>query len=113
MARTPADGHIVGKKLIGRCKDCKHWLLEGLNLLPHEYHSYRRQWKCSNENFIYSWTPKDAPSNGLLYGEGGDGSAFFMTGPQFGCIHWEARPDQAPGQGSDRVADATRDGSTV
>lgn len=86
-----ADTVIRNKKMIGHCKDCKHWLLEGPDPLPHEYPRYRRRWECSNENFIYSWMPKDTPSNGLLYGEGGDGSAFFRTGPDFGCIHWEAK----------------------
>ena len=71
-----AKGQITGRKLIGHCKDCRHWKPTG---------------ECESENFIYGFM-KETPVNGLIYEEesGGRG-AFFRTGPLFGCIHWEAK----------------------
>ena len=72
------------------CKDCKHW--ERAN--PDHYKTHRDREKilaggwCGNDSKIqedYGEYPLDGLSYSYL--EGGS----FWTGPNFGCVHWEAK----------------------
>lgn len=68
-----------------KCKKCKHWRS------PSDIEWDKYGGHCWNDYF------KDAngnktPENGLRYG-GTDGYGnSFSTGPNFGCIHFEATP---------------------
>ncbi len=65
------------------CKTCKHWArtTEALDISYHGGHAG----KCGSDKFVWSAKP---PTNGLAYWDYDDYAAGFMTGENFGCIHW-------------------------
>jgi len=66
-----------------KCKDCKFW---------------RRNTDsdpvfmgdCSSDKFVYA-TDDEPEKDGLSYGDYEEYSAFFSTGEDFGCIHFEEK----------------------
>jgi hypothetical protein len=81
-----------GKFIVRRCKTCKHW-----NLKAPDIHNNEREdilvkagyGDCSSRMAVYTYNPKREdllPDRILVEIDEGWG---FVTGPDFGCIHWE------------------------
>lgn len=69
------------------CGECRHWVPVDPERRPRNA-DYGRGGYCHNEDKItecYERWPQDALV--YSYDEGGR----FWTGPNFGCIHWEAK----------------------
>lgn len=73
------------------CEHCAHWervLIDRRTptrvTLPHG--------ECSCPKFIYDPSFEELLEDGLSYGDDEWYSAFFATGPKFGCIHWGPKP---------------------
>lgn len=64
-----AKGRITGRKLIGHCKDCKHW-----------QDSFCLRNDPQNQISSDDWISLDCLETGAL-----------QVGPMFGCINWEAK----------------------
>jgi hypothetical protein len=68
----------------GRCGSCKFWSkYEG----QYADSLGKKAGSCGNDKFVHE---ADLPIDGLAYW-GGELSAGFETGEQFGCVHWEKR----------------------
>lgn len=77
------------------CKSCKWWNREGTQ----EYVGWRSNdiipdypfHECNNRNFVYGpqVDPSQVPSDALIYWDGEWYGAGVVTGPDFGCIHYE------------------------
>ena len=62
----------------GRCRDCR-W---------HDFEEHRLDGHCSHEKMISDYHRK-TPIDGIRT-EDDEGWGFYV-GPDFGCVHWEAR----------------------
>ena len=64
---------------IGRCRDCRWWQPDKL--------------KCTSDKFFYvgGIIRSKITDDSLTYADFEGYSAHFTTGPDFGCVHWEAR----------------------
>ena len=67
------------------CKDCKHWSV------GEDYVTGATVGSCGSEKFIDANTGGRCPKDGLRYWDHESYSCGFETGPDFGCIHWEAK----------------------
>ena len=70
----------------GRCKTCKFWQTQFK--LPFES-------SCACPQIVYrgdaTGSEREPPVDGLVYYDAEAYHAYIMTGPEFGCIHWERR----------------------
>jgi hypothetical protein len=73
---------------MNRCKTCRWWDQSSGRLSPSG--STGRGGDCSNEGKLHENYVVQAEDDHLVYSynEGGG----FWTGPEFGCVHHEARP---------------------
>ena len=69
------------------CKNCKYWTQ---HVGPYKDTHFG---SCSNEKFVYTFTSlnKDVPDDGLGYWDEECYKAYFETGENFGCIHFESK----------------------
>lgn len=72
------------------CRECKFWEAE-----HHPRRSKKIFGECKNPKFVYQEeiTWKDEQSDMLIYWDYEGYSAWFETGSEFGCIHFEKRDD--------------------
>ena len=75
------------RKMEETCKSCRHWELitkgaqEGFG-------------ECKSEKFIYGYPGKSEKRGDTLYYEDCETfGAEFVTGPDFGCIHYKKRKE--------------------
>ena len=64
------------------CKDCFYWYPLGTMSAG----------SCHSDKFVYLPDCDTLPADGLAYWDNDGDGAEFETGPDFGCIHWQARP---------------------
>jgi len=79
------------------CGNCSYWVrTEGNRNIK----SLPISGKCNNtEKFVYEGAIKDDrpfPDDILLYWDYEQYSAGFLTGENFGCIHWEEKNERTP-----------------
>lgn len=70
-----------------RCKTCKHWerLTEASDV--RYYGPYAGN--CASDKFVYG--DGNVPADSLVYYDNEGYHADFVTGEDFGCIHWETK----------------------
>lgn len=84
-----------------RCKNCKHWSTE-VSRDDRVAASGLRLCECPQiVNMVYveyeidddtgERLPVDFADDAAAYNDGSDYLAEFSTGPEFGCVHWEAK----------------------
>lgn len=73
---------------MNRCKTCRHW---GEQFSDGSLHHF-----CKSEKFIYVSAAIPDLSDTLEYWDDDEYKATFTTGPEFGCVHHEAREDDQP-----------------
>jgi hypothetical protein len=83
-----------------RCKNCKHWQnhLMTYRMSERIQHPYGVCQRIEHENQIndYRLDPESVLDEDPAYVEdGSDYTGALRTGPEFGCILWEANNDQA------------------
>lgn len=79
---------------MGRCKDCANWIriVDDRFLFDEQYRQYRAEYmgKCSCPKFVYAY--KEQPdTDGLEYWDTDGWRARFLTGEDFGCVHFKER----------------------
>ena len=82
-----------------RCERCAHWTeeLDRTRIAPDTFDTVDagRAGKCSCPSFIYTGgMDLDVPTDGVIYWDADSYAAGFLTGPEFGCIHWSQRRGQ-------------------
>jgi len=70
------------------CKNCKYW---SSIRSPYEDKNGNNTGSCSNKKFIYAIDDKKIDSDGLRYWDAEAYYAYFETGLNFGCIHFEKK----------------------
>ncbi len=75
------------------CENCKHWLLGHRTWYAVSEHSWIKcknqdVGMCLSEKIVYA-DLEDTPIDGASYKDGENYQASFMTGRNFGCIHFE------------------------
>jgi len=76
----------------GRCKDCKWWDRESWELNRPRYQD--GHYECSNELLRGGSQGGSAGASGECEDYGGDGgtlTGYVVTGPEFGCVHYEPK----------------------
>ena len=72
------------------CSDCDFWGDKNATMFGDD--RYRT---CTNEKLIYFYKnpnpDREFPIDGLVYDDHEGYEASLHVGPEFGCIHWEAR----------------------
>lgn len=79
----------------GTCKDCKGWIRHTVHRLGRPLDRYTSFGTCTSLKFVDvsnldsddKWPPKD----GVAYSDNESYEAWFETGEDFGCIHFEER----------------------
>jgi len=69
------------------CKNCLYWCQR----TPIHYLPYGN---CSCEKFIYAGTSSYS-TDSLFYWDAEGCAASFVTGPEFGCVHWRRKEKEA------------------
>jgi len=65
-----------------RCEKCKHWTRQDMAYEAGD---------CGSGKFIYIINETPRPRDGLFYLDADGYNAWVITGPDFGCIHFEER----------------------
>lgn len=66
----------------GHCRDCKWWVVTDDCWGPSDH-------RCRHAKICESGKSREGETDALLY-EYDEGGGFF-PGPDFGCVHWEAK----------------------
>ena len=70
----------------GRCKDCRYWQITDRHWTKVEKNTCRAPAML----FGYGFEPHEVPDDGVLIED--DEGWGWLTGPDFGCVHWESKP---------------------
>ena len=84
-------------KLAKICANCKYWEPIKNTWMADNRHNYGNFGDCSNPSFIYaeeavfelSTFMENQPEDALVYCDKEGYFAWFSTGPNFGCIHFD------------------------
>lgn len=89
-ASRKQPGRGVESGAMERCRTCRHWDKENKSL----YFSNENLGTCKVGKLLESgdWSLAGKPLDAVVYSY--DESGAFATGPDFGCVHWEAAAPQ-------------------